>query len=146
MASFLAQHFIPVKVHIKEQPETFDRFGVQWTPVLAIFDPEGREQYRWEGFLPADDFLGQLAIGRAHLAFAAQRWVEAASRFDEVARRHADAEFAPAAVYWAAVARYKGGDDAALPAVARALRERYPQSSWAKKASVWEPSGQAAQP
>jgi hypothetical protein len=35
-------------VHIKEQPEVFKRFGVQWTPVLVIFDPEGREHHRWD--------------------------------------------------------------------------------------------------
>jgi hypothetical protein len=139
---FVMEHFIPVKIHIKEQPHTFDRFGVQWTPVLAVFDEQGREQHRWEGFLPADDFVGQLAMGRAQLAFAKQDWKQAAARFDEVARRHADAEFAPAAVYWAGVARYKDGDQAALAATGHALRDRYPQSTWATKGSVWLPAEQ----
>lgn len=36
------------------------------------------------------------------------------------------------------VARYKGADDAgALKATAAALREKYPSSPWATKASVW---------
>ena len=131
-----------MKVHIREQPQTFERFDVQWTPVLVVFDEQGREQYRWEGFLPTDDFIGQLAMGRAHLAFGKRDWQEAAARFDEVARRHADAEFGPAAVYWAGVARYKDGDESALPATARALRERYPGSTWTTKASVWEPAEQ----
>jgi hypothetical protein len=139
---FVMDHFIPVKVHMKEQPQTFERFGVQWTPVLAVFDEQGREQHRWEGFLPADDFIGQLAMGRAQLAFAKQDWKQAAARFDEVARRHAGAEFAPAAVYWAGVARYKDGDQAALAATGRALQERYPQSTWATKGSVWLPAEQ----
>lgn len=142
MQSFIAQHFIPVKVHIKEQPETFERFGVQWTPVLAIFDSRGREQHRWEGFLPVDDFLGQLEMGRAQLAFGAKSWKEAASLFDEVAKRYPDADFGPAAVYWAGVSRYKAGEQGALAATARALRQRYPGTSWAKKGSVWEPAEQ----
>jgi hypothetical protein len=129
---------------MKEQPETFKRFDVQWTPVLAVFDPNGHEQHRWEGFLPVDDFIGQLAMGRAQLAFAAEKWQEAASLFDEVAKRHADADFGPAAVYWAGVSRYKAGDESALPATARALRERYPQTAWAKKGSVWEPAQPSA--
>jgi hypothetical protein len=139
---FVMQHFIPVKVHMKEQPQTFERFGVQWTPVLAVFDEQGREQHRWEGFLPADDFVGQLAMGRAQLAFAKQDWKRAASLFDEVPKRHPDAEFAPAALYWAGVARYKDGDPSALAATGRALRDRYPQSTWATKASVWLPAEQ----
>lgn len=137
MESFIAQRFVPVKVHIKEQPKTFERFGVQWTPVLVVFDPAGTERHRWEGYLPPDDFLGQLELGLAKSAFAAQRWTEAERLFREVAEKHPKAEYAPEAVYWAGVSRYKGGDKEALGATGRALRERYPQSSWATKGSVW---------
>lgn len=55
-----------------------------------------------------------------------------------VVDRHPDAEVAPEALYWAGVSRYKGFDDAsALKETAVALREKYPESPWAKKASVW---------
>jgi TolA-binding protein len=135
--SFVGQHFVPVKAHIKEQPKTFERFGVQWTPVLVVFDPSGAERHRWEGYLPPDDFLGQLELGLAKSAFASQRWAEAERLFREVAEKHPGAEYAPEAVYWAGVSRYKGGDKGALPATGRALRDRYPQSSWAAKGSVW---------
>ena len=54
---FIRENFLPVKIHIKEQPATFQRFGAQWTPTIAILDPDGSERHRFEGFLPADDFL-----------------------------------------------------------------------------------------
>jgi len=135
--SLVTQRFVPVKVHVKEQPQTFERYGVQWTPVLVVLDPGGVERHRWEGYLPPDDFLGQTELGLAKSAFAAQRWDEAARLFAEVAQKHSKAEYAPEAVYWAGVARYKGGDKQALPATGRALKEKYPQSSWATKGSVW---------
>ncbi len=133
---------------MKEQPATFDRFGVQWTPVLLVLDPRAAEQHRWEGYLPPDDFLGQLELGLAKSAFAERRWADAERLFREVARTHSTTDYAPLALYYAGVSRYKGGDASALPETGRALRERYPDSSWAKKASVWLPaeSEQGAHP
>jgi len=49
---------------------------------------------------------------------------------------HTDA--APEALYWAGVARYKAtGNAASLNDTARAFTQRYQDSTWAKKASVW---------
>ena len=135
-------------MHIKEQPEQFKRFAVQWTPVLVIYDPEGREQHRWEGYLPADDFLGQLNLGLAKSAFARERWAEAERLFRQTADEHPDTDYAPVALYYAGVSRYKAtGDASALAETARALGSRYPASSWAKKSSVWLPAeSEAARP
>ena len=45
----------------------------------------------------------------------------------------------PEALYWAGVSRYKGTNDpTALKDTARAFTERYQESSWAKKSSVWK--------
>jgi hypothetical protein len=146
VSSFIAQHFIPVKLHIKEHPEAHERFGVQWTPVLLVLDSNGGEQHRWEGYLPPEDFLGQMRLGVAQVRFSEGRWSDAARLFDEVARDHADADFAPLAVYYAGVSRYKGGDAPALAATAQRLEQQYPQSSWAKKSSVWKPQAQPPAP
>jgi hypothetical protein len=137
--SFIRESFVPVKIHIKEQPAVFDRFGVQWTPTLVIFDPDGIERHRFEGFLPAEDFLARLGLGLAHAAFAGKRWKDAEQRFRHIVDAYPKSEAAPEALYWAGVARYKGGDPNALPETARLFKLRYPESAWAKKASVWEP-------
>ncbi len=119
MATFIAQNFIPVKIHIKQQPDTFKRFGAQWTPTLVTLDRDGVERYRFEGFLPATDFLAQLALGLAHTAFARERWREAEERFRAIVRDFPETEAAPEALYWAGVSRYKGGDPAALADTAK---------------------------
>jgi hypothetical protein len=42
-------------------------------------------------------------------------------------------------LYWAGVSRYKAtGDASALRDTAREFGQRYTQSSWAKKSSVWK--------
>jgi hypothetical protein len=86
VATFIAQNFIAVKIHIKQQPDTFKRFGVQWTPTLLTLDSDGVERYRFEGFLPANDFLAQLALGLAHSAFAHEQWRELEARFGSIVR------------------------------------------------------------
>lgn len=129
---------MPVKIHMAEQPEEFGRFGAIWTPTLAVLDPDGEEHYRFVGYLPADDFLARLALGRAHRAAGRKRWEAAEPLFREVSDTYPGTEAAPEALYWAGVARYQDRDEpAALGETARALSDRYPESEWAKKASVW---------
>ena len=138
MANFINSNFVPVKIHIKEQPQNFKRFGAQWTPTLIVLDPEAKEQYRFEGYLPAEDFLAQLELGLARSAFAHEQWDEAERRYREIAAKHPNSEVAPEAIYWAGVSNYKATNDpGALVETERILRQQYPQSSWAKKASVW---------
>ncbi len=133
---------MPARVHVKNQAAEFRRFGerynAQWTPTLLILDPNGTERHRIEGFLPAEDLLAQLILGVGHSGFARQQWDEAERRFGEVVERFPNSDAAPEALYWAGVSRYKGkGDPKALGETARAFSQRYQDSSWAKKASVW---------
>ena len=103
-----------------------------------MLDAEGSEQHRIEGFLPADEFLAQLMLGRAKTAFARGRFDEAERHFREIVDEHGNADAAAEAQYWAGVSRYKATNDAAaLGDTARAFTERYQNTPWAKKASVW---------
>jgi hypothetical protein len=127
-----------VKIHIKEQPNTFERFGAQWTPTIQILDPDGVKRHQFEGFLPADDFLAQLKLGLAHSAFARQQWKEAESRYDDIVKALPGSDAAAEALYWLGVSRYKdSGDGASLVQTAEAFKTSYKDSTWAKKASVW---------
>lgn len=142
VARFVEEQFVPVRVHVKEQGAEFkrlgERFGAQWTPTILVVDKDGQERHRIEGALPADDFLAQLALGAAHASFAAGDFDRAATAFDEIVRTHERTDAAPEAQYWAGVSRYKSsGDASVLHETARRFSERYQDTSWAKKASVW---------
>ena len=139
---FVNQHFLPARVHVKEDPAEFKRYGERynalWTPTILELDAEGVERHRVEGFLPADDLLAQLTLGLAHMAFQQQRWADAERGFREVVQQFPPTDAAPEALYWAGVARYKAtGDAASLKDTARAFTQRYQESTWATKASVW---------
>jgi uncharacterized protein HemY len=140
---FITDRFIPARLHVKEQASDYKRFAeryeAQWTPTILELDPDGNERHRIQGFLPVDDFLAQLTLGLGHAAFKREDWVEAERAFRAVVTEHPDAEAAAEALYWAGVARYKGSKDpAALAETASAFADRYTETSWAKKASVWK--------
>ncbi len=138
VASYVTKSFVPVRIHIKEQPKTFKRFGAEWTPTILAWDAESNtERHRIEGFLPKEELLGQLVLARGHYAYGREDWDEAIRAFEEAASR-TGTEAAAEGVYWAGVSRYKKTQDpTALRDTGAALREKYPQSVWAKKGSVW---------
>jgi hypothetical protein len=138
VAGFIAENFIPVKIHIKENKEAFNRFGATWTPTLIVMDPAGVERHRMEGFLPRDEFLPQLEFGLGKTDMAQNQFAEAEQRFRKIERDNPRSAIAPEALYWAGVAKYKGANDpGALKETANALRSHYAGSVWAKKAEVW---------
>jgi len=140
--SVIEHHFIPVRVHVREQADEFKRlgahFGAQWTPTILLIDPSGVERHRIEGFLPVEDFLAQLTLGLGHSAFARHDFAEAERWFRRVVDKYPTTDAAPEALYWAGVSRYKTtGEASALVETAAAFGNRYQETSWAKKASVW---------
>lgn len=134
----VTEGFVPVKVHIKEQPKVFERFDARWTPTILALDPEGVERHRIEGFLPVDDFLAQLEMGRAKIAFARSQFGEGERIFRSVRERYPSTGAAPEASYWEGVSAYKATHDPKhLREAALRLEETHPESEWARKASVW---------
>jgi len=142
VARFVNETVIPARVHIKHDLELFkryaERYQAPWTPTILLLDPDGLEHYRIEGFLPADDLLAQLMLGRARLAFDQRQWADAERRFKEVVERFPQTDAAAEALYWAGVTPYKAtGDPSSLQQTAQAFKQRYQDTPWAKKASVW---------
>jgi hypothetical protein len=138
----IERHFVPVRVHVKDNRDEFQRLGskydANWTPTILILDADGQERHRIEGFLPVDDFLSQLKLGAAKIAFSAGNHREAERLFEDVLQSHPNTDAAPEAQYWAGVSRYKATNDpSALGATHQKFQQRYQDSTWAKKASVW---------
>jgi len=88
VVKFVTENFIPARVHVRDDSALFqkygEKYGAQWTPTILELDADGVERHRIEGFLPGDDFLSQLMLGRAQIAFAQQQWDEAEKRFREI--------------------------------------------------------------
>jgi TolA-binding protein len=101
-------------------------------------DPNGEERWRIEGYLPKDEFRAQLEMGLARVAFMRKQFGDAEQRYARIIENHASSKVVPEALYWRNVCRYNQSHDVgALQSVARELSERYPESEWSVKASVW---------
>ncbi len=137
VTALIDEQFVPVRIHIKEQPRMWHRFGIRWTPTVMVLSPEGTEVRRVEGFLPADELRGQLMLGLGYAAANKKDWATAERWFAEAAdARGTDA--GPEGLYWRGVARYSATHDAKeLAETHRAFTQRYQDTSWAKRASIW---------
>ena len=127
-----------VEAHIKEHPAYFHRFDAVWTPTVLVLDSDGVERSRLEGYLPQEEFRAHLEMGLARVAFTHKRWADAEQRYARVVERYPNSKAAPEAVYWRGVSHYKATNDhTVLGEVASTLNERYADSAWTLKASVW---------
>ena len=101
-------------------------------------DPGGDERWRIEGYLPKDEFRAQLEMGLARVAFIDKQWADAERKYDGVVEHYPETAAAPEAVYWRGVSQYKRTNDhTVLGKVAELLNQKYQDSVWAQKASVW---------
>ena len=144
VVKFIEENFVPVRVHVRDQRDAYQRLGnrynAQWTPTVLLIDEKGEERHRIEGFLPTDDFLAQLTLGLAHSAFKAGDFAAAERWFRQIVDTYPRSDAGPEALYWAGVSHYKGtGDAAALGETASQFENRYKDTSWATRASVWRP-------
>ena len=139
VARFINEKFVPVKLHVKEHPEAFGRFGAEWTPTTLVVDSNEKEQHRIEGFLPKEDFAAQLRLGLAHAARSRGDFADAEQLYRQLSDDEAHADVAAEALYWAGVSKYKGTNDAAaLGETAQAFTTRFTDTPWAKKSSIWK--------
>lgn len=138
VAELITREFVPVRAHIKQEPQLWGRFGIRWTPTVLFLDPKGREQRRLEGFLPTDEFLAQLELGLGYVAVGMKDWESAERHFSAAVEKYPQTSAAPEGLYWKGVARYSATQDAgALEETARAFEQRFTETPWAKRSVVW---------
>ena len=125
-------------MHIKENPKNFHRFDSVWTPTVLIMDADGKERWRLEGYLPKDEFRVNLEMGLARVAVMRKNWSDAESRYTSIIERFPNSKFAPDAVYWKGICRYKATNDhIVLSEVANTFTENYKDSISALKSLPW---------
>lgn len=60
-----------------------------------------------------------------------KQWIDAERRYGEIVERYSDSNFAPEALYWKGVSRYKATNDhAVLGPLAEQFKQKYRDSVW----------------
>ena len=115
------------------------QFDIAWTPTLLVHDPQGREHHRVVGFVPNDDFLAQLKLGRGKTFFNRFRFAEAIQEFSAAIEQHPNAGATPEIIFFLGVAKYwKAHDPKGLRWAYDTLAARFPQSEWARRAEPYK--------
>lgn len=129
---------VPVRIDAEENREMAERFRVGWTPAFVVCDDEGNALERWEGYIPAEDFIPQLIIAKGLSAFHLGRHEEAVREFQMLVEDYPGSELVPEAEYYLGAATFKlTGETNKLSEVCRDLIMTHPESTWTKRCSLW---------
>lgn len=130
----------PVMINVDSSAELAKRYRIDWTPAFVIADESGVELERWVGFLPAPEFMAQLILSKGLAAFHLDRLIEAEREFDMLIDDFPTSELVPEATYFRGIAGFKHGESADLGTMCRIMQEKYPDSQWTKRCSIWSHS------
>ena len=87
---YIEEEFVPLKSEVfwKNRTELMKQFSIKWTPTFVIHDSEGKEHERFIGFVPVDDFLARLGLGKGKVYFNEDRYAQAIDLFRSIVDRH----------------------------------------------------------
>lgn len=107
-----------------------------WTPDVRILYHDGFELYRWDGFLPPDEFAARALCGFGLAYLRLKRFDQAEAVYVDVLKRFSTTYAAPEAQYYLGVTRYRRDPDSdELLTQWANLRSRYPLSEYRVKQS-----------
>jgi len=139
--TYIEKEFVPVKSQCfwDKRTEVMKQFDVSWTPTLLVHDLTGKEHHRVVGFVPVDDFLAHLKLGKGKMFFNRFRFAEAIEEFSAGIEQHPDAGAVPETIFFLGVAKYwKSHDPKGLRWAYDTLSARFPQSEWARRAQPYK--------
>jgi len=108
-------------------------------------DPNGKERWRLEGYLPRGEFRVFLEMGLARVDFMRKDFADADGRYSAMLEQFPNSKYAPEALFWQGVSRYSASHDhTVLGKTAKAFTEKYQDSIWALKSLPWLPAKEKA--
>ncbi|MBI2166026.1 MAG: hypothetical protein HYU29_06440 [Chloroflexi bacterium] len=135
VAAIVGEHFVPLMVNIRQQPDLLQRYQAFWTPSVCVIAQDGTLVYRNEGWMPAPEFATMLILARGYYFYRRKRHNQAALVFNEMVTRYPRSPFAPEAQYMLGVCIYLStGSSEEQEEAWRMLLQWYPASLWATKA------------
>ena len=82
---------------------------------MLILDSKGAERFRLEGYLPKDEFRGQLELRVARVALMSKSGLRRKAGMKRCSNVIPNSHAAPEALYWKGVSRYKITNDYKAP-------------------------------
>jgi len=117
----------------------FQKNLVSWTPTIAVLDGDGREHYRFTGFLLPAELCARIIVNGAKAEFTINNLELAAKCLKEVIENYQGTFAVPEAIFYLGVVNYLSTDE---PKFLREgfdqLRKEFPNNEWTLKAKPYE--------
>jgi len=117
----------------------FQKNLVSWTPTIAVLDADGREHYRFTGFLSPEELCARIILDGAKIELTINNHELAVKCLNEVIENYQGTFAVPEAIFYLGVVNYISSDE---PKFLREgldrLRKEFPDSEWTLKAKPYE--------
>jgi hypothetical protein len=132
--AFIKQNLIPVRLPHDHKPLA-EQFQVKWTPALVTLDTEGKEHHRTVGFLPPEELIPSLLLGKAKIDFNHEDFAKALVSLEALLKDYPKSGAAPEAIFLRGVCGYKSTHTPKpLKEAYEKLAAEYRDSEWTKRA------------
>jgi hypothetical protein len=142
VASFLDENFNSIRVNMREPQEAMRDLlravKPPWGPTFVFIGPRNVELRRYVGWLAPTEFIAELNVVLGMDDLVRRRFDEAYTHFRAACDDTLRNGIAPEALFWAGAARFKTGGKPALREVWDELVARFPESTYARRADIWD--------
>lgn len=134
VSAFINGSVVPLRLPFDHKPLA-EQFQVKWTPTLVTLDADGKEHHRTVGFLPPEELIPSLLLGKAKVGFDLDNFESAIKTLENILKAHPKTNSAPEAIFLHGVSRYKSTHDAKpLKEAYEKLQTEYADSEWTQRA------------
>jgi TolA-binding protein len=134
VVDFITGNLIALRLPHDHKPLS-EQFQVNWTPTLVTLDAEGKEHHRTVGFLPPEELIPSLLLGKAKIHFDHGQFEKALESLETILKEYSRSGAAPEAIFLKGVCGYKHTNDPTpLKQAYERLQKEHPESEWTKRA------------
>ena len=131
--------FIPVRISGDTQKDLFEKYLVTWTPTITLWDGDGREHYRFTGFLSPEELCARIILDGAKAELTLKNYDLAITCLTDVIKKYNITCAKPEAIFYLGVAQYLSTHNPkALREGLEKLRKEFPQNEWTLRAKPYE--------
>ena len=110
-----------------------------WTPTILILDTEGRDHFRFAGFLTPVELCARIILDGAKTELDLGNYDLALKCLEEVVGKYEGTFAEPEAIFYLAVAKFlPGHNPKVLKEGLERLRKKFPDSEWTLRAKPYE--------